>query len=159
MTVVAEFDGRVREIHARKRSPFYMAEFPFLCSKTGAHLRHCVYWALEHSELRAIITGTLPVHRPSILGTRTKRSCLQREQKCIGRESNPGLADIRLLRKKHQMATANFTTKPPMLDEIVHSLRYNMSGRQEQTVESESEFTMPSTRGLNKLNHDHHLYA
>jgi hypothetical protein len=36
---------------------------------------------------------------------------------CIGRESNPGLADIRLLQRKHQMATANFTTKPPMLDE------------------------------------------
>jgi hypothetical protein len=35
---------------------------------------------------------------------------------CIGRESNPGLADIRLLQKKLQMATANFTTKPPMLD-------------------------------------------
>ena len=65
----------------------------FWSIKAGAHLRHCVYWALEHSELRAIITGTLPVHRPSILGTRTKRSCLQREQKCIGRESNPGLAE------------------------------------------------------------------
>jgi hypothetical protein len=34
-------------------------------------------------------------------------------QKCIGRESNPGLADI--LDRKSWMATANFTTKPPML--------------------------------------------
>ena len=32
--------------------------------------------------------------------------------KCIGRESNPGLAETVLLR----MATANFTTKPPMLE-------------------------------------------
>jgi hypothetical protein len=34
---------------------------------------------------------------------------------CIGRESNPGLADILLDPKICEMATANFTTKPPML--------------------------------------------
>jgi hypothetical protein len=34
---------------------------------------------------------------------------------CIGRESNPGLAESEEIRS--QMATANFTTKPPMLDE------------------------------------------
>jgi hypothetical protein len=32
---------------------------------------------------------------------------------CIGRESNPGLADI-LNPMDLEMATANFTTKPPM---------------------------------------------
>ena len=36
-------------------------------------------------------------------------------KKCIGRESNPGLADTVQL---DCMATANFTTKPPMLDGI-----------------------------------------
>jgi hypothetical protein len=34
------------------------------------------------------------------------------KQKCIGRESNPGLADIK--EDRLHMATANFTTKPPM---------------------------------------------
>jgi hypothetical protein len=56
-----------------------------------------------------------------VIKQRPKRQKINRSQelchRCIGRESNPGLADIRLLRKKHQMATANFTTKPPMLDE------------------------------------------
>jgi hypothetical protein len=32
----------------------------------------------------------------------------RKKNKCIGRESNPGLAET-------VMATANFTTKPPML--------------------------------------------
>jgi hypothetical protein len=32
---------------------------------------------------------------------------------CIGRESNPGLAEL-IDVGIHQMATANFTTKPPM---------------------------------------------
>ena len=36
------------------------------------------------------------------------------EQKCIGRESNPGLAES--LEMISHMATANFTTKPPMLE-------------------------------------------
>jgi hypothetical protein len=39
-----------------------------------------------------------------------EKSLLQERKKndCIGRESNPGLAET-------VMATANFTTKPPML--------------------------------------------
>jgi hypothetical protein len=35
---------------------------------------------------------------------------------CIDRESNPGLAEF-LSEMNSQMATANFTTKPSMLDE------------------------------------------
>jgi hypothetical protein len=38
------------------------------------------------------------------------------EQKCIGRESNPGLAESCEILSL--MATANFTTKPPMLVNI-----------------------------------------
>jgi len=37
----------------------------------------------------------------------------RRESECIGRESNPGLAES--LKTMSLMATANFTTKPPML--------------------------------------------
>jgi hypothetical protein len=40
------------------------------------------------------------------------------------------------------MATANFTTKPPMLDGIIHQTGYNKSKLQERTVESESESTI-----------------
>jgi hypothetical protein len=36
------------------------------------------------------------------------------KEKCIGRESNPGLAEFGFL-NFHTLATANFTTKPPML--------------------------------------------
>jgi hypothetical protein len=43
---------------------------------------------------------------------KNRRSVLDR-QKCIGRESNPGLAES--LEMMSLMATANFTTKPPML--------------------------------------------
>lgn len=39
-----------------------------------------------------------------------RSSATQKETYCIGRESNPGLAELILW-----MATANFTTKPPML--------------------------------------------
>ena len=38
-----------------------------------------------------------------------KETVGKQAKECIGRESNPGLADI------WEMATANFTTKPPML--------------------------------------------
>ena len=40
------------------------------------------------------------------------------------------------------MATANFTTKPPMLDEITHPTGYKKCKWQERTVESESESTI-----------------
>jgi hypothetical protein len=46
----------------------------------------------------------------------------QENKKCIGRESNPGLAESREVLDAQLrgyevllMATANFTTKPPML--------------------------------------------
>ena len=46
---------------------------------------------------------------------------------CIGRESNPGLADI--WDQRPRMATANFTTKPPMLDEVVSATGYIKLGK------------------------------
>ena len=45
-------------------------------------------------------------------------------QKCIGRESNPGLAESREMISL--MATANFTTKPPMLDVEASACLFNM---------------------------------
>ena len=51
-----------------------------------------------------------------VLGLRLAKGCAPKELlQCIGRESNPGLAES--LEMISLMATANFTTKPPMLDE------------------------------------------
>ena len=46
-----------------------------------------------------------------------QKKLLRRAIHCIGRESNPGLAES--LEMISLMATANFTTKPPMLIVIV----------------------------------------
>jgi len=46
-----------------------------------------------------------------------QKKVLGRAVHCIGRESNPGLAES--LEMISLMATANFTTKPPMLVVVV----------------------------------------
>jgi hypothetical protein len=54
-------------------------------------------------------------YRTPALYTVVETSCQEAKAKeCIGRESNPGLAEISEVRRL-RMATANFTTKPPML--------------------------------------------
>jgi hypothetical protein len=60
------------------------------------------------------------------------------------------------------MATANFTTKPPMLDESASVFKYRKSYhyfRRSKLSKANRNQGWPSTRGLNKLHHGHHLYA
>jgi hypothetical protein len=55
------------------------------------------------------------------------------------------------------MATANFTTKPPMLDDEIQDMGNTMLAPQEES-RTESESTIID-KGLNKLHHDHRFYA
>jgi hypothetical protein len=48
-----------------------------------------------------------------MMGSQLAKEMLIQSHRCIGRESNPGLAESSEM--LYLMATANFTTKPPML--------------------------------------------
>jgi hypothetical protein len=63
---------------------------------------------------------------------------------CIGRESNPGLAESIEVNKIHVLATANFTTKPPMQWKSVSGLQI-CSFRQHSELRSRLEQSRPLT--------------
>jgi hypothetical protein len=58
-------------------------------------------------------TDMLTDSQKDIMGSQLAKELLMQSNRCIGRESNPGLAESSEM--LDLMATANFTTKPPML--------------------------------------------
>jgi hypothetical protein len=62
------------------------------------------------ARFQKVLQFSSEVSRPRFAKGYAHKSCFQ----CIGRESNPGLAESSEIGRS-RMATANFTTKPPML--------------------------------------------
>ena len=58
-------------------------------------------------------TDMLIESQKHMMGSQLAKEMLIQSHQCIGRESNPGLAESSEMLAL--MATANFTTKPPML--------------------------------------------
>jgi hypothetical protein len=74
-----------------------------------------LHWLSCVSRIEKGARGSDPVEQNlTVCSIRQKGSCSDEQAlSCIGRESNPGLAESSDA-VIHQMATANFTTKPPM---------------------------------------------